>query len=156
ALDRRDRAAGIALYELAASSFAEAQLAAGGVVARQNLSGQYRLRGEIDAAEQQVSLLVAAAPRSLHPLLVARAAAVRAAHALSGGGDIGLAHRALLRADRLVPSDPPIGLRRTILLTLATASLHAGDIDGAIDALERHRAARAEDGSAQNAATVEL
>jgi CHAT domain-containing protein len=151
---RRDEA--IALYETAAGGFARSGDAEGEVVARQNLASQFRLRGDVPAASRHVAAAVAAAEASKQPLVIARAAVIEAVHSMATGGDIGRAHRVLLRADRLVPSAAPIGLRRTILFNLANASLHLGDTDAAIDALERHRALRAEDGSAQNAVTVEF
>ena len=146
----------MALYEMAADGFARSGEADGELVARQNLATQLRLRGDTQAAGRQVAKAIAAAETSREPLVRARAAVIEAIHSMATGGDIGRAHRVLLRADRLVPSAAPIGLRRTILFNLANASLYLGDTDAAIDALERHRALRAEDGSAQNAATVEF
>jgi tetratricopeptide (TPR) repeat protein len=155
-LDQLRRAQAIALYETAAAGFAGSREAEGEVVARQNLATQYRLRGDVTLAGGQVALAVAAAEASKQPLTIARAAVIAAVHSIVTGGDIGRAHRVLLRADRLVSPAAPIGLRRTILFNLANASLYLGDTDAAIDALERHRALRAEDGSPQNAVTVEF
>jgi hypothetical protein len=155
-LDQLQRADAIALYDMAAEGFARSREADGEVVARQNLATQYRLRGEVETAARQVERAVAAGEASGQPLVVARAAVIEAVHSMATGGDIGRANRVLLRADRIVPSASPIGLRRTILFNLANASLYLGHIDAAIDALERHRALRAEDGSAQNAVTVEF
>ena len=50
----------------------------------------------------------------------------------------------------------PIGLRRTILFSLANANIYLGRAEDALEALDRHRALRAEDRSTQNAATVEF
>ncbi len=155
-LDQQRRAQAIGLYETAANGFARSGEAEGEVVARQNLASQFRLRGDAPVAGRHVARAVAAAEASTQPLVIARAAVIDAVHSMATGGDIGRAHRALLRADRLVPAAAPIGLRRTILLNLANASLYLGSIDAAIDALERHRALRAEDGSPQNAVTVEF
>ncbi len=155
-LDRLDRTQAIALYETAADGFARSREADGEVVARQNLASQFRLRGEVDVAGRHVARAVAAAEAANEPLTIARAAVIEAVHSMATGGDIGHAHRVLLRADRLVSSAAPIGLRRTIVFNLANASLYLGHTDAAMDALERHRALRAEDDSSQNAATVEF
>ncbi|HVQ14113.1 MAG TPA: CHAT domain-containing protein, partial [Vicinamibacterales bacterium] len=155
-LDQLQRAQAIALYETAAVGFARSGEAEGEIVARQNLANQFRLRGEIDIAAGHVARAAAAAEASKDPLLIARGGVIEAVHSMATGGDIGRVYRVLVRADRLVPPTAPIGLRRTILFNLAQASLHLGYADTAIDALERHRALRAEDGSAQNAATVEF
>ena len=155
-LDQLQRAPAIALYETAAAGFTRSGEAEGEVVARQNLANQFRLRGEVDIAAGHVARAVAAAEASKDPLIMARAGVIEAVHSMATGGDIGRVHRVLIRADRLVPPTAPIGLRRTILLNLAQASLYLGYADAAIDALERHRALRAEDGSAQNAAAVEF
>lgn len=154
ALDEQKRPQAVALYELAAEGFARSGEAEGEVVARQNLATQYRLRGEPDVAAGHVRRAVAAAEASKQPLTIARAAALEAVHSMATGGDIGRAYRVLARADRVVPPDAPVGLRRTILFNLANANLYLGRLDAAIDVLERHRALRAEDGSPQNAATV--
>jgi CHAT domain-containing protein len=155
-LDQLRRAQAIALYQTAAEGFARAREAEGEVVARQNLASQYRLRGDVKAASRQVAGAVAAAEASGLPAIIARAAVIEAVHAMATGGDIGRAHRVLLRADHLVAPAAPIGLRRTILFNLANASLYLGDTDAATAALERHRALRVEDGSAQNAVAVEF
>ena len=127
-LDQLQRTEAIALYETAAEGFARSREAEGEVVARQNLANQFRLRGEVDVAGRHVARAVAAAEASKEPLTIARAAVIEAVHSMATGGDIGRAHRVLLRADRLVPSAAPIGLRRTILFNLANASLYLGDI----------------------------
>jgi hypothetical protein len=155
-LDQLQRASAIALYETAAAGFMRSHEAEGEVVARQNLANQLRLRGEVDIAAAHVARAVIAAEASKDPLIIARASVVEAVHSMATGGDIGRVHRVLVRADRLVPATAPIGLRRTILLNLARARLYLGHADASIDALERHRALRAEDGSPQNAATVEF
>jgi hypothetical protein len=155
-LDQLQRPQAIVLYEAAAEAFARSREAEGEVVARQNLANHFRLRGEVEVAGRHVARAVAAAEASKAPLTMARAAVIEAVHSMATGGDIGRAHRVLLRADRLVSSAAPIGLRRTILFHLANASLYLGDTDAAMDALERHRALRAEDGSTQNAVTVEF
>ena len=61
-----------------------------------------------------------------------------------------------MRADHLASADAPIGLRRAILFNLANANLYLGRAEDALEALDRHRALRAEDRSTQNAATVEF
>jgi hypothetical protein len=155
-LDQLRRAEAVALYETAADGFARSGEAEGEVIARQNLALQFRLRGEVDVAARHVARAVAAAEASRAPLAIARAAVVEAVHAMATGGDVGRAHRVLVRADRLVSPATPIGLRRTILFQLANASMALGDTDTAVEALERHRALRAEDGSRQDAATVEF
>ena len=85
---------------------------------------------------------------------MARAAVLEASHAIETGGDVGHAYRTLQRARHLAFPRGPIGLRRTILVNLANASLYLGRLDDAIDALEQHRALRQEDGSTVDAATV--
>ena len=155
-LDQLQRDQAIALYETAADGFVRSREPEGEMVARQNLASQFRLRGEADVAGRHVARAVAAAEASQLPLIVARAAVIEAVHSMATGGDIGRAHRVLVRADRLVSPAAPIGLRRTILFNLANASLYLGHADAAVDALERHRALRAEDGSPQNSATVEF
>jgi hypothetical protein len=155
-LDQLQRTQAVALYETAADGFARSAEADGEVVARQNLASQFRLLGDVDIAGRHVERAVAAADASKEPLTIARAAVIEAVHSMATGGDIGRAHRVLLRADRLVSSAAPIGLRRTILFNLANASLYLGHADAAMDALDRHRDLRAEDGSPQNAATVEF
>ena len=151
---RRDEA--IALYERAAEAFAQLRDADGEVIARQNLANQFRLRGDVKTAAGHVARAVAAAEASGQPLTIARAAVIDAAHAMVTGGDIGRAHRELVRADHLASAGAPIGLRRTILFNLANANLYLGHAEDALEALDRHRALRAEDRSTQNAATVEF
>ena len=151
---RRDDA--VALYERAAEAFAQLHDAEGEVIARQNLANQFRLRGDIKTAAGHVARAVAAADASGQPLTIARAAVIDAAHSMTSGGDIGRAHRELVRADHLTPPSAPIGLRRTILFNLANANLYLGRAEDALEALDRHRALRAEDHSTQNAATVEF
>jgi CHAT domain-containing protein len=141
-------------YEGAARGFARTGEAEGEVIARLNLRIIYHRRGASEAAAEQVRLALAAAEASGAPLTIARASVLEAGHVLDTGGDVGRAHRALLRAERLAFPGAPIGLRRTILFTLANASLYLGRLDEAIDALERHRALRAEDGSTVDAAAV--
>jgi CHAT domain-containing protein/tetratricopeptide (TPR) repeat protein len=151
---RRDEA--IALYERAAEAFAQQRDADGEVIARQNLVRQFQLRGDVKTAAGHVALAVAAAEASRQPLIIARAAVIDAAQAIATGGDLGRAHRELVRADHLASAGAPIGLRRTILFNLANASLYLGRAEDALEALDRHRALRAEDGSTQDAATVEF
>jgi tetratricopeptide (TPR) repeat protein len=146
-LDELKRDAAIDLYEQAAEAFAKQRDADGEVIARQNLANQFRLRGDVKTAAGHVARAVAAAEASRQPLTIARAAALDAAHAMATGGDIGRAHRQLVRADHLVTAAAPIGLRRTILFNLANANLYLGRAEDALDALDRHRALRAEDGS---------
>jgi len=148
-----NEAVGVSLYETAAQGFVRSREAAGEVVARQNLRNLYRLRGLFDAARRQVELAVAAAEASGEPLTIARASVIQAEEAMETGGDIGRAHRVLVRAAQLA-SAAPIGLRRTILFDLASARFSLGLFDEAIDALEGHRALRAEDGSPVDAAAV--
>jgi CHAT domain-containing protein len=149
-----DETAGLALYERAAEGFVRSAEARGEVIARQNLRNMYRLRGEFDAARRQVERAVAVAEASAEPMTIARASVMQADQMMETGGDIGHAHRALLRARRLADPQAPIGLRRAILVSLANASLYLGRIEEAIDALERHRALRMEDGSTVDAAAV--
>jgi hypothetical protein len=151
---RRDDA--IALYERAAEAFAQLGDADGEVIARQNLASQFRLRGDVKTAAGHVARAVAAAEASRRSLTMARAAVIDAAHSMATGGDIGRAHRELVRADHLASAGAPIGLRRAILFNLANANLYLGRAEDALEALDRHRALRAEDRSTQNAATVEF
>lgn len=155
-LDELRRREAMTSYEQAAEAFARTREAEGEVIARQNLASQFRLLGDVEAAARHVARAVVAANESGEPLTIARATVLEAVHAMSTGGDIGRAQQALARADRLTPSTAPIGLRRTILFNLANANLYMGRAEDAIDALDRHRALRAEDHSTQNAATVEL
>lgn len=155
-LDDLHRAQAIALYESAAADFAGRRDAEGETIARQNLANQYRLLGRVELAAEQVARAVSAAEASQQPWAVARAAVIEATHAMATGGDIGRAHRVLVRADRVAASTAPIGLRRTILFNLANAGIYLGHPEAALDALERHRALRAEDGSLQEAAAVEF
>lgn len=142
------------LYEVAAAGFARLGEAEGEVLARHNLRNLWYRRGEVQAAGRQVALVRATADASGQPLTLARAAVLEASHAIQIGGDVGRAHRTLQRAERLAFPDGPIGLRRTILLNLANASLYLGRLDEAVVALEAHRALRQEDGSTVDAATV--
>ena len=155
-LDELRRDAAIDLYERAAEAFAQLRDADGEVIARQNLANQFRLRGDVKTAAGHVARAVAAAEASRQPLTIARAAVIDAAHAMATGGDIGRAHRELVRADHLASAGAPIGLRRTILFSLANANIYLGRAEDALEALDRHRALRAEDRSTQNAATVEF
>ena len=155
-LDELRRDSAIDLYERAAEAFAQLREADGEVIARQNLANQFRLRGDVNAAAGHVARAVAAAEASGQPLTIARAAVIDAAHAMATGGDIGRAHRELVRADHLASAGAPIGLRRTILFSLANANIYLGRAEDALEALNRHRALRAEDRSTQNAATVEF
>jgi CHAT domain-containing protein len=149
-----DETAAIALFEVAAEGFVRSREHAGEVLARQNLSNLYRRRGAFEAAGRQVERAVSAAESSQEPLTIARATVIQANHALATGGDIGGALRSLLRGERLAFPGAPIGLRRSILFSLAHALLSLGRFEEAIDALERHRALRTEDGSPVNAAIV--
>ena len=142
-----DEAGAITHYETAADGFVRAREPEGEVVARQNLRNLYRRRGAVAAAARQVALATAAAEQSKAPLDIVRASVLEAGHLLDTGGDVGRAHRVLLRAERLAFPGAPIGLRRAILFNLASANLYLGRIDDAIDVLERHRALRKEDGS---------
>ena len=156
-LDELRRDAAIDLYERAAEAFAQLRDADGEVIARQNLANQFRLRGDVNTAAGHVARAVAAAEASRQPLTIARAAVIDAAHAMATGGDIGRAHRELVRADHLASAGgAPIGLRRSILFSLANANIYLGRAEDALEALDRHRALRAEDRSTQNAATVEF
>jgi hypothetical protein len=67
---------------------------------------------------------------------------------------VGRAYQTLRRAEQFAFPGGPIGLRRSILMNLANASLYLGRLDDAIEALERHRALRQVDGSTSDAATV--
>ena len=147
-------AQGIALYELAAEGFVRSGEAAGEVTARQNLRSLYRVRGSFDAARRQVERAMAVAETSKDPLIIARASVIYAGEIIDTGGDIGSAYRALSRAERFAFPGGPIGLRRSILWNLASASFYLGRLDEAIEALQRHRALRAEDGSVVDAAVV--
>ena len=149
-----DEGRALALYEIAAGGFARVRDAEGEVLARHNLRNLYQRRGDFAAADRQVQQAIKAAQASGHPLPLARAAVLEASHELRAGGDVGQAYRTLQRAQQFAFPDGPIGLRRSILLNLANASLYLGRLDDAIDALERHRALRQEDGSTLDAATV--
>jgi CHAT domain-containing protein len=154
ATQQQDERQAIALYEMAAEGFVHARDAEGEVLARHNLRNAYWRRGNVDAARQHVERALASAEASKQPLVVARADVLEAAHLIESGGDLGRAWRALKRAERIAFPAGPIGLRRTILFNLANANLYLGRLDDAIDALERHRALRAEDGASTDAAMV--
>jgi CHAT domain len=143
---------GIALYEQAAAGFVRSGEASGEVVARQNLRNMYRLRGSSEAARRQVERAVAVAEASGEPLTIARASVIQANEAMDTGGDLGNAYRALRRAEQLAFPDGPIGLRRSILISLGNVTQYLGRLEDSIDALERHRALRAVDGSSIGAA----
>jgi tetratricopeptide (TPR) repeat protein len=149
-----DEERALALYEIAAASFARVHDAEGEVMARHNLRNIFQRRGDFAAADRQVEQALRAADASGQPLPLAQAAVLEAGHELRGGGDVGRAYRTLQRAHEFAFPDGPIALRRAILLNLANASLYLGRLDDAIDALERHRALRQEDGSTIDAATV--
>lgn len=149
------RAEAIALYETAAEGFARSGQAEGEVIARENLARQSRVSGDVEAAARHVTRANQVAEASQHPLVIARAAVLDASHVMDTGGDIGRARRVLVRADRITPPTAPIGLRRQILLYLAKANIHVGQIDDALETLERHRRLASEDGSPQGAAVVE-
>ena len=144
----------IRLYEMAANGFVRARAAEGEVVARQNLRMVYQRRGMADAAARQVALATAAADASKQPLAIVRASVLEASHLLEVGGDVGRAERALLRAAQLSFPSGPIALRRAVLFNLGLAHLYLGRLDAAIDAWERHRALRKEDGSTTDASAV--
>jgi hypothetical protein len=149
-----DEPRAITLYELAADGFTRSKEAEGEVIARQNLRNLYQRHGARELAARQVERAVAAAEAAQVPLTMARASVLQSSHVIETGGDIASAHRALLRAERLAFPGGPIGLRRSILFTLATTSLHLGRLDEAIDALERHQTLRQEDGSTIDASSV--
>jgi CHAT domain-containing protein/tetratricopeptide (TPR) repeat protein len=149
-----DEGRALALYDIAAAGFARVRDAEGEVMARHNLRNIYQRRGDFAAADRQVEQAVNAAEASGQPLPLAQAAVLTAGHELRGGGDVGQAYRTLQRAHEFAFPDGPIALRRAILLNLANASLYLGRLDEAIEALERHRALRQEDGSTLDAATV--
>ena len=144
----------IRLYEMAADGFVRTRAAEGEVVARQNLRMVYQRRGMADAAARQVALATAAADASKQPLAIARASVLEASHLLEVGGDVGRAERVLLRAAQLSFPSGPIALRRAVLFNLGLAHLNLGRLDAAIDAWERHRALRKEDGSTTDASAV--
>ncbi len=150
--DDEERA--LRLYEVAADGFTTTGDAEGEVLARHNLRNLYHRRGRVAAAAEQVRLALATAERSGQPMPVARASVLEAAHIVEVGGDFGRAYRSLVRAQRQAFPDGPIGLRRTILIALANASLYLGQLDESIAALEAHRALRQVDGSTADAATV--
>jgi tetratricopeptide (TPR) repeat protein len=143
-----------ALFEKAADGFVRVRDADGEIIARQNLRTLYHQRGDAAAAVRQVQLAVAAAEASGKSLLIARASVIEALQVTAVGGDVGNAYRVLRRAERLAFPAGPIALRRSILLGLANAAMYLGRFDEAIDALEQHRALRAEDGSLQDAASI--
>jgi CHAT domain-containing protein len=149
-----DETRALALYDLAANGFAKIGDAEGEVIARHNLRNIYQRRGNVAAADRQVTLAKKVAEASGQPLPLARAAVLEAGHELRAGGDVGRAYQTLRRAERFAFPDGPIGLRRAILMNLANASLYLGRLDDAIDALERHRALRKVDGATTDAATV--
>lgn len=154
ATHEQDEPRAAALYELAATGFSRARDAEGEVLARHNLRNLYHQRGDAAAASREVARARAAAEASGQPLTIARAAVLEASDTIETGGDLGHAYRTLRRAERLAFPNGPIGLRRAILFSLATASLNLGRLDDAIDVLERHRALRQEDGSTADAAAV--
>ena len=149
-----DEPQAVRYYEEAAAAFRRMREAEGEVIARQNLRFLYNRRGAVAAAARQVALAKEAAETSNAPLAIVRASVLEAAHILESGGDVGYAHRALLRAERFAFPAGPIALRRAVLFNLANANLYLGRLDDAIDVLERHRTLRAEDGSATDAAEV--
>jgi CHAT domain-containing protein len=141
-------------YEAAADAFHRMGEAEGEVIARQNLRFLYLRRGNIEVAGRQVTLAREAAETSNAPLAIVRASVLEAAHILEAGGDVGHAHRTLLRAERFAFPNAPIALRRAVLFNLANANLYLGRLDDAITVLERHRGLRAEDGATTDAAPV--
>lgn len=149
-----DETRALELYELAAKGFALRGDAEGEVIARHNQRNIYQRRGNREAAERQVALAKKVAEASGQPLALARVAVLEAGQELRAGGDVGHAYQTLRRAEQSVFPDGPIGLRRSILMNLANASLYLGRLDDAIEALERHRALRQVDGSTSDAATV--
>jgi hypothetical protein len=149
-----DEGRALALYEAAAEGFTRQGEPEGEVLARHNLRVLHHRRGNAAGAERQVIRARAVGASSTRPLVVARAAVLEASHLIETGGDIGEAHRALLRAREAAFPGGPIGLRRTILFHLANACLYLGRLDEAIEALEQHRALRREDGAPIDAARV--
>jgi CHAT domain-containing protein len=149
-----DETKALELYALAAVGFSRTGDAEGEVLARHNLRNIYQRRGNLEAADREVALAKTVAESSGQPLPLARAAVLEAGHELRAGGDVGRAYETLRRAERFAFPDGPIGLRRTILMNLANASLYLGRLDDAIEALERHRALRRVDGATADAATV--
>ena len=149
-----DETRALTLYDVAANGFARVGDAEGEVIARHNMRNIHQRRGNVDAADRQVALAKKVAEMSGQPLPLARAAVLEAGHELRAGGDVGRAYQTLRRAERFAFPDGPIGLRRTILMNLANASLYLGRLDDAVDALERHRALRRVDGATTDAATV--
>ena len=154
AVQEQDERRALALYEIAAAGFAQARDAEGEVLARHNLRNIYQRRGDAAAAAQQVAQAIKVAEASGQPMPMARAAVLEASHEIQTGGDVGRAYRTLQRGYRFAFPSGPIGLRRSILLNLANASLYLGRLEEATDALEQHRALRKEDGSTVDAGTV--
>ena len=154
AVQEQDERRAVALYEIAAGGFAQARDAEGEVLARHNLRNIYQRRGDTAAAAQQVAQAIKVAEASGQPMPMARAAVLEASHEIQTGGDVGRAYRTLQRGYRFAFPSGPIGLRRSILLNLANASLYLGRLEEATDALEQHRALRKEDGSTVDAGTV--
>ena len=149
-----DETRAIGFYELAADGFLRRGDAEGEVLARHNLRNAYWRRGDATTAARHVELARAAAGRSKQPLVSARAGVLEASHLIESGGDLERASRALQSAERMAFPSGPIGLRRTILFNLASAHMNLGRFDEAIDALERHRALRKEDGAPADAPMV--
>jgi CHAT domain-containing protein len=153
-MHQQDQARALQLYQLAAEGFVRAHDAEGEVIARHNLRTLYWLHGRVKEATQEVAKAVAAAEASQHRIAIARAAVLEANHLIETGGDLGRAYRSLMQAQPFAFPKGPIGLRRALLIVLANTCTYLGRLDEAIDALERHRRLRQEDGSLSEAATV--
>ena len=81
----------------------------------------------IEARAEECELVVAGFCDAMG--VIAARLDARGQSSIETDGDVGRAHRALLRAERLAFPGGPIGLRRSILFALANASLYLGRLD---------------------------
>lgn len=150
----RDEPRAIVFYRRAAAAFAAVGGARGEIIARQNLRSLLQRRGNVVAAAAEVERIQAVARRSGDAALRAQALVVEATHLLNNAGDLGLAHRNLQRAARMMPPTATYDQQMPALSALARVSYQLGRYDEAVESYERMLALALANGDAVEEATT--
>ncbi|WP_233601595.1 CHAT domain-containing protein [Corallococcus sp. AB038B] len=126
-----------ASYRRAALAFRSQGDAEGEVMAGINLRAALGLRGQTVEAHQWVLRVGEVARASGNPWLEVRALILEAAELSDLGQDLGRAWRLLKRAEGLAFPDGTDGLKKQLLVPLATVSVNLGRFDEALDVYGR-------------------
>ena len=133
----RDEGAAEASYAAAAEGFAASAVAAGEVLARNNLTRILQRQRRHAEAERQIELVLDVAERSGDPTLIARARISEADYLTANGREVARAYRALKRAEEVVFPDGSPGLKRRCLDALGQVSFAMGRLDESVEAYQR-------------------